>query len=142
FSIFWAYIWVCQYLLIWYGNLSEEIPYYHTRTNGPWLPLFVLDPVLNWLVPFVVLMPRKAKRNPAVLRWVSVVVLAGRWLGIYLIAAPFVLPAPRLGLLELLLTAGLGGLFFLGLTRRSPARPSSPATIRSSRRACGSTRSS
>ena len=34
FSIFWAYIWVCQYLLIWYGNLSEEIPYYAVRTRG------------------------------------------------------------------------------------------------------------
>jgi hypothetical protein len=123
FSIFWAYIWVCQYLLIWYGNLSEEIPYYHARTNGAWLPLFVLDPVLNWVVPFVVLMSRKAKRNPAVLRWVSVVVLVGRWLGVYLIAAPFVLPAPKLGLLELLVTAGLGGVFFLGLTRRLAGAP-------------------
>src|SRR6266481_2617925 len=38
FSIFWAYIWVSQYLLIWYGNLPEEVPYYVKRTRGPWLP--------------------------------------------------------------------------------------------------------
>ncbi len=35
FSIFWAYIWVCQYLLIWYGNIPEEVTHYVTRTRGP-----------------------------------------------------------------------------------------------------------
>ncbi|HEV8581602.1 MAG TPA: hypothetical protein VGX68_21250 [Thermoanaerobaculia bacterium] len=123
FSTFWAYIWVCQYLLIWYGNLSEEISYYYLRTNGPWLPLFVLDPILNWGVPFVVLLPRAAKRTPAILLGVAIAVLAGRWLDLYLIAAPAVLPEPRLGLLELLITAGLGGVFFLGLIRSLAGAP-------------------
>src|SRR5262249_20114983 len=40
FSIFWTYIWVCQYLLIWYGNIPEEVSHYLSRTNGGWLPLF------------------------------------------------------------------------------------------------------
>ena len=43
FSIFWAYIWICQYLLIWYGNIPEEVGHYVTRTNGGWLPLFVRE---------------------------------------------------------------------------------------------------
>jgi hypothetical protein len=123
FATFWCYIWVCQYLLIWYGNLSEEIPYYYARTNGPWLPLFVAVPVLNWGVPFLVLMPRRAKRNPKVLRVVCMIVLAARWLDLYVVAAPFVFPAPKLGLLELLVTAGLGGVFFLGLTRSLAGAP-------------------
>lgn len=123
FSTFWCYIWVCQYLLIWYGNLSEEIPYYYARTNGAWLPLFVAVPVLSWGVPFLVLMPRSAKRNPQVLQVVCMVVLAARWLDLYVVAAPFVLPAPKLGLLELLVTAGLGGVFFLGLTRSLAGAP-------------------
>ena len=117
FSTFWAYTWVCQYLLIWYGNLSEEIPYYLARTNGAWLPWFVIDPVLNWGVPFIVLLPRAAKRNTSVLFAVSAVVLVGRWLGLYLIAAPAVLPGPRIGALELVMTIGFGGLAFLAATR-------------------------
>ncbi len=117
FSTFWAYIWVCQYLLIWYGNLSEEIPYYLVRTRGVWLPLFLLAPLLNWLLPFVILLPRNAKRHPRVLAGVAAVVLAGRWLDLYGIAAPAVLPAPRLGALELLIVAGFAGLFFLAGSR-------------------------
>src|SRR2546429_6969556 len=35
FSTFWAYIWTCQYLLIWYGNIPEEVTHYVKRTNGP-----------------------------------------------------------------------------------------------------------
>ncbi|HEX3554689.1 MAG TPA: hypothetical protein VIA62_15810, partial [Thermoanaerobaculia bacterium] len=117
FSVFWAYIWVCQYLLIWYGNLSEEIPYYVARTRGAWLPLFILIPVLNWLVPFLVLLSRDAKRNPRVLAGAAVVLLVGGWLNVYGIVAPAVLPAPRLGVIELLITAGYAGLFFLAATR-------------------------
>ena len=117
FSIFWAYIWVCQYLLIWYGNLSEEIPYYVVRTRGAWLPLFILIPVLNWLVPFLGLLSRDAKRNPRVVGGAAAVVLVGGWLNVYGIVAPAVLPGPRLGVIELLITAGYAGFFFLAGTR-------------------------
>jgi len=123
FSTFWAYTWVCQYLLIWYGNLSEEIPYYLARTNGAWLPWFVLDPVLNWGVPFVVLLARAPKRRPRVLLWVSATVLAGRWLDLYVIAAPAVLAGPRLGIPELLGAAGCAALFFLAATRSLARAP-------------------
>ena len=84
---------------------------------------FVLTPVLSWGVPFLALMPRNAKRNPQVLQVVCMVVLAARWLDLYVVAAPFVCPAPQLGLLELLVTAGLGGVFFLGLTRSLASAP-------------------
>jgi hypothetical protein len=117
FSTFWAYIWVCQYLLIWYGNLLEEIPFYVVRTRGAWLPFFVAAPLLNWVIPFAVLLPRAAKRDPRVLAGAAVVALAGHWLDLYLIVAPAVLPGPRLGLLELLINAGYAGLFFLAGTR-------------------------
>jgi hypothetical protein len=123
FSIFWAYIWVCQYLLIWYGNLSEEIPYYAVRTRGEWLPLFALVPVLSWLVPFLALMSRGAKRSPTVLAAIACVVLLGSWLNLYMIVAPAVLPGPRLGLPELLITAGFVALVWLAATRALASAP-------------------
>jgi hypothetical protein len=126
FSIFWAYIWVCQYLLIWYGNLSEEIPYFAVRTRGSWLPLFALATVLRWLVPFLVLMSRRAKRNPRVLAGAAGVVLAGSWLDIYMNVAPAVLPGPRLGAPELLITAGFAALLWLAATRALASAPLLP----------------
>ena len=80
FSTFWAYIWLSQYLLIWYGNLPEEVTHYMSRTSPAWIRLFLLNLVVNWVVPFLVLLPRATKRSPAVLAGVCLLILAGRWL--------------------------------------------------------------
>jgi hypothetical protein len=121
FSIFWAYIWVSQYLLIWYANIPEEAVYYHVRTNGPWLFWFALVLVLNWIVPFTVLMTRSAKRNPTMLKWIAAVILVGHWLDLYVVAAPSVLHHVRLGLPEIVITAGYAALFF-AVTSRALSR--------------------
>jgi hypothetical protein len=117
FSTFWAYIWVSQYLLIWYSNIPEEVTFYALRTSGGWAPLFFLTPVLHWLIPFCVLLPRAAKRNPRTLQWVAVTVLLGHWLDLYVLVAPPVLARVRIGLPEMLITAGYASLFFLLLAR-------------------------
>src|SRR5215471_3622230 len=64
FSTFWAYIWLSQYLLIYYANLPEETVFYIRQTSSPgWRIFFLLNLFLNWLVPFVLLLSRKAKRD-------------------------------------------------------------------------------
>jgi hypothetical protein len=123
FSTFWAYIWVSQYLLIWYSNIPEEVTFYATRTNGGWAPLFFLVLVLGWVVPFCALLPRAAKRNPQVLKWVAVTVLVGHWLDLYVLVAPPVLARVRVGLPEILITAGYSSLFFLLMTRALARAP-------------------
>src|SRR5947209_4915563 len=77
FSTFWAYIWTCQYLLIWYGNIPEEVTHYAARTNGPWLYPFALNLIVNWIVPFIVLISARAKQAPKLLAAVCVLVLCG-----------------------------------------------------------------
>src|SRR5262249_12017256 len=101
FSTFWAYIWLSQYLLIWYGNLPEETPWYINRTSDRWIAVFLLNLALNWLIPFVVLMGRDAKRRAPVLKWVSIVMLAGRWVDLYVTVMPEMIAAPNLRLLDL-----------------------------------------
>jgi hypothetical protein len=78
FSSFWMYIWFSQYLLIWYTNNPEETQYYLPRMQENWQLLFYANLVLNWGLPFVVLLFRPAKENAAILLGVAVVVLAGR----------------------------------------------------------------
>lgn len=92
FSAFWAYIWFCQYMLIWYANIPEETTYFVLRQSPAWVAVFWLSPVFNFVVPFVVLMPASAKRRPRLLQQVALVVLIGRWLDIYLVVAPPLAP--------------------------------------------------
>jgi hypothetical protein len=94
FAIFWAYIWFCQYLLIWYSNLPEETPYYALRFQGGWAALFWLNPVVSFLIPFVILLGSRAKKSPAALGQAALVVVAGRWLDAYVMVAPPAGPLP------------------------------------------------
>jgi hypothetical protein len=75
FTVFWAYIGFSQYFLIWYGNVPEETQFYLLRRNGAWYPLSVLLPVLSFVVPFFLLLPRASKRNPVTLGIAAALIL-------------------------------------------------------------------
>jgi hypothetical protein len=96
FATFWAYIWFSQYMLIWYANLTEETPYMVLRTSSGWGKLFVVNLLLNWTLPFLLLLPRKNKINPRTLATASTIVLLGRVCDLYLmIIPPFSAASPR-----------------------------------------------
>jgi hypothetical protein len=117
FSTFWAYIWVCQYLLIWYGNIPEEVTHFVKRTNGPWLYLFALNLIVNWIVPFTVLLSVRAKCTPRVLKSITILLLCGHWLDLYLLIMPSVWSAPKIGLFEVPIAAGYLALLYLVFVR-------------------------
>jgi hypothetical protein len=89
--------------------------------------LFLANVAFNWLVPFVLLLRREAKRRRTTLALVAAVVLAGRWLDLYLMIFPSVVgEAPRIGIWEIGLAAGGIGCFGLVLAwilRGAPAVP-------------------
>jgi hypothetical protein len=119
FCTFWMYIWFSQYMLIWYANIPEESVYYVRRHEGAWITLFYLNPLLNWVVPFMVLLRRRAKRNGGTMVRVALVVLVGRALDLYvMILPPFLGSAPRLGVWEIGPILGAVGLSVL-LFRRA-----------------------
>lgn len=68
FTVFWAYIAFAQYFLIWYGNVPEETQFYLLRRNGGWYIVSILLPILYFVVPFFLLLPRAYKRSP---RWLA-----------------------------------------------------------------------
>jgi len=92
-SVFWAYIWFCQFMLVWYSNIPEETQHYFARWNGDWFGVsFILNPLLNFLIPFLILLPRPHKRNLKILGGVALVVLLGRFVDLW----QWVTPRPAL----------------------------------------------
>ncbi len=91
-SIFWAYIWVSQFLLIWYANLPEETSFYVHRQVPGWLWLNILVPTVRFTLPFLLLLPREAKRRDGYLSKVAWLVLVGAWLDMYLMIMPILTP--------------------------------------------------
>jgi hypothetical protein len=87
FSIFWTYLWFAQFMLIWYSNIPEEITYFMLRQDhyrGIWLATFFI----NFIVPFLVLMTRDAKRKLHLLMFMSGVIFIGHWLDTFIMVVP------------------------------------------------------
>ena len=119
FSTFWAYQWISQFLLIWYSNIPEETVYFEARWENGWLPVFFLNLLVNWVLPFLLLLPREAKREPKRLLPVAILLMCGRWLDLWLMAMPgnfSVAPVP--GIFELAGILGPVGLFAFWVSRR------------------------
>jgi hypothetical protein len=63
FVMLWAYMMLSQYLIIWSGNLPEEIPWYIARTKDSWGTVSVALVVFHFILPFLFLLFRSNKRN-------------------------------------------------------------------------------
>jgi hypothetical protein len=129
FSTFWMYIWFSQYMLIWYANLPEETGYFVARLQPAWRPFLLLSLALNWIVPFVVLLPQSAKRSATVLSRVSLAILVGRWVDLYVMVGASAGRGgpPAFGLLEIGLALGAVGLFGVVFLRAFMAAPPVPS---------------
>ncbi len=70
FTIFWAYIAFCQFMLIWYANLPEETVYLEKRLgmnkeNSDWGMFTMIFWIAHFVIPFFILLFREIKRNPS-----------------------------------------------------------------------------
>ncbi len=89
FSIFWTYIWLSQFLLIYYANIPEEGIYFLERlTSDYYGKIIFINLFLNFAFPFLALMTRNAKRKTIILKIVCLVVLIGHWSDFYLMITP------------------------------------------------------
>ncbi|MCK6527426.1 polysulfide reductase NrfD [Myxococcota bacterium] len=94
FSMLWTYLMWAQYLPTWYGHLPEETPFAILRTQvHPWAGLAWLVLLLNFAIPWVALLSRARKRDPARLVAVACFPLVGVWLSRFLVVAPNLWPA-------------------------------------------------
>jgi len=87
FSIFWTYLWFSQYMLIWYSNIGEETIYFRERFDK-YKVLFYSNLVLNFLLPFLILMRNDTKRKVGTLILVSGLVFLGHWIDFFQMTKP------------------------------------------------------
>ena len=80
FTMLWAYMSFAQYLIIWAGNLPEEIPWYLRRTRGGWQWVALALALFHFFLPFFVLLFRESKRQSRLLLRVAFLVLGMHWL--------------------------------------------------------------
>ena len=93
-------------MLIWYANIPEETVYYIKRHVGVFGSLTVVNILLNWFIPFVILLFRKTKRNEKSLLIAASLVLVGRWVDLYMMIFPSHMKTPVFSLIEVLMFAG------------------------------------
>jgi len=77
---FWFYLWISQLIITWYAAIPVETSFYRYNDQHTGLVLFMLNPVLNFALPFIFLISKKFKEEYKNLVIVSIVILVGRWL--------------------------------------------------------------
>lgn len=110
-SIVWGYFNFAEFMLIWYGNIPEETAWFVHRWEGAYKVLFFLNIILNWFIPFIVLMPRKTSRSKMFIFPVVVLLMIGQYTELYYIIWPVVVHDAKFGLLEIGTFIGFAGIF-------------------------------
>ncbi len=88
FSIFWAYLYFSQFLLIWYANMPEEIIYFMERYDTSYRPWVLFMVFINLALPLLILMTRDSKRNATWLTVVALIVIFGHYMDTFQMIMP------------------------------------------------------
>jgi len=134
FVMVWTYFNFSQWLIIWAGNLPEEIPWYIRRMNGGWEYVGVFLVLFQFAIPFAMLLSRQLKRKARTLMPLALWILLMRVIDIIWHIEPVSHPTFHLSWLHITVVAGIGGLwlayFFHNLKSRPLLAVNAPQTLR------------
>jgi hypothetical protein len=88
FVMLWAYFSFSQYLIIFSGNLPEEITWYVHRLHTGWRFIGLTLVLFHFAVPFLLLLSRKVKRTPDLIVKIAIGILAARLIDLFWLIAP------------------------------------------------------
>jgi hypothetical protein len=112
FVMLWSYFAFSQFLIIWSGNLPEEISWYLPRIHGAWGAIALTVIVLHFAFPFLFLLSRSLKRNAGKLVIVAVLILVMRLIDLFWMIGPnFTGKAFSFSWMDLAAPIGIGGLW-------------------------------
>lgn len=124
--LLWAYLHAMQYIIIWAGNIPDEVIWYRTRIASGWGLAFAALFVLQFVVPFFLLLSARLRTSSRFLLWLAALTLICRYLeAVLLVLPPLDLPplTTAFGLFAALLaTVCLWLLAFTLAIRQLPGR--------------------
>ena len=128
FVMLWAYFGFSQFLIIWSGNLPEEIPWFKDRMEGGWRWVSLSLILFHFVLPFLLLLSRDVKRSARRLAMIAGVLLVMRWVDTYWLIAPAFHPE-RVALhwLDVVAPITVGGLWSWAFARELARWPLLPA---------------
>ena len=112
-SLIWGYMWLSQYLLIWYANILEETVYYIPREMGEYKGLFYTELIMNWAFPFFFLMWNRIAKSANWLLFAVGVLIIGQWVELYMSIMPNTVESHGISYIEIGTFIGSFGLFAL-----------------------------
>src|SRR5439155_9838340 len=127
FVMLWAYLAFSQLLIIWSGNLTNEIPWYLHRWSGGWQWVGLVLIIFHFGVPFFLLLSRELKRSAGALAILALFVLLMRAVDLWWLTAPEFSPAAfRLHWMDVASLVGMGGVWIALFTRELQRIPLVP----------------
>jgi len=123
FVMLWAYFSFSQLLIIWAGNLPEEIPFFYDRFRGGWQYASLLILLGHFALPFILLLSRDLKRHPNLLAKVAIAVLFMRVVDlIWLVEPMFKREGFPIHWMDIALPVGLAGVWVFLFVRNLRSR--------------------
>lgn len=133
FVMLWAYFAFSQLLIMWIGNLPEEIPWYMHRLQGGWQGIGIALIVFHFALPFALLLSRDLKRNAQALAFLALGIVFMRWVDLFWLTAPeFYAGNFHVHWMDFLAPIGLGGVwlaFFIWQLQNRPLLPVGDAQL-------------
>lgn len=127
FIMLWAYFSFSQWLIIWAGNLPNEITFYLKRINNGWGYVAVFLPVFHFCVPFVILLSRPFKRNIRKLVWLAAWLLFMRFVDLFWIIEPNFSKHFTITISDIVVPIAIGCVWIFFYCRNLAALPLLPA---------------
>jgi hypothetical protein len=126
FNMLWAYFDFSQLLIIWSGNLPEEITFYRTRLSGGWGVVAVTVLVFEFAVPFLLLLSEDVKRNPRLISKIALWMIFMRLVDIFWTTRPELSARVLPTWLDIVVPVALIGLWVGFFARNLKQRPLLP----------------
>ena len=128
FMMLWSYFAFSQFLIVWSGDLPEEIGFFKDRFVGGWGAVALGLVLLHFAVPFLLLLSRDLKRDVKKLSVVAALLLVMRWIDIWWLALPAFSPKQlSFHWLDVAAPVAMGGFFLWAFTTRLASEPLLPA---------------